>query len=238
MIIDAILSPPEIDLLPGKDLTQTVCVVFDVLRATSSIVTALAHGTEEIRPVLTIKEALAERERWPKSILGGERHGERIDGFDLGNSPMEYCRPGLRRIITTTTNGTVALRACAGAGEVIAGALLNLGALENELRRRQPERIALVCAGTGRDLALEDVLAAGMLAAALPEADRTDAARTAVALYEKHAADLLAALRQSANGRVLVERGREDDVAWCAEVSKFPVIGVMRDGVISARSLE
>jgi 2-phosphosulfolactate phosphatase len=232
MIIDAILSPPEIDLLPGKDLRRTVCVVFDILRATSSIVTALAHGTVAVRPVLTIEEAFAERERWPDAILGGERHGDRIEGFDLGNSPMEYCRPDLRRIITTTTNGTVALRACAGAETVIVGALLNMEAVRSHLRQMEPERIALVCAGTGRDLALEDVLAAGMLATLLPDASLTDAAETAVALYEKHAANLNAALRQSANGRVLVERGRGGDVDWCAQVSKFSVIGVMRDGVI------
>ncbi len=210
-------------------------MVFDVLRATSSILTALAHGAEAIRPVLSVEEARAQRERWPGAWLGGERGGDRIEGFDLGNSPLEYCRPGLRRILTTTTNGTVALRACAeaGAGEVLVGALLNLSALAASLRERPPQHLLLVCAGTGRDLALEDVLAAGMLAAAFPEAEWTDAARTAVAVYKQHAADLPGALRHSANGRVLMEHGRADDVAWCARVSAFETLAAMRDGEIT-----
>ena len=100
MRIDAILSPPEIDLLPQRDLRETVCVVFDVLRATSSIVTALAHGAREIFPAGTIEEALALRSKWPEAALGGERHGGKIDGFDLGNSPAEYAKKPPAKIIT------------------------------------------------------------------------------------------------------------------------------------------
>ncbi len=236
MILDTLLSPPEIDLLPQRDLSGTLCVVFDVLRATSSMLTALAQGSEEIAPVLSIEEAQALRARWPGAILGGERHGERIEGFDLGNSPLEYRREGLRRIITTTTNGTVALRACSKAAEVVAGALLNIDALETYLRRYDAAdpatetRILLVCAGTFRDLALEDVLAAGLLASRFPEATLTDATRTALSLYQQHADDLEGALRLATNGRVLVSRGREEEVAWCASLSRLPVVGVMREG--------
>jgi len=232
MIIDAVLTPAEIDTLPETDLSETVCVVFDVLRATSSILTALAHGVEEIRPVATIEEALAARVEWPDAVLGGERFGERIDGFDLGNSPLEYCRAGHRRIVTTTTNGTVALRACAAAREVWAGALLNMQALEERLRQTAPERVTLVCAGTFRELALEDVLAAGMLAHAFPEASLTDAAQVAHALYLQHQADVGAALELAKNGRVLLAKGKKDDVDWCGRVSRFPIVGVLREGVI------
>ncbi|MEI6350709.1 MAG: 2-phosphosulfolactate phosphatase [Verrucomicrobiota bacterium] len=235
MLFDAALSPAEIDLIPSQNLPGTVCVVFDVLRATSSIITGLAHGTQEVRPVLSIEEALAARAEWPDAILGGERHGDRIEGFDLGNSPLEYCRPGLRRIITTTTNGTVALRACASAQgvlQVLAGALLNMKALEEYIREASPERVLLVCAGTFRDLGLEDVIAAGMLAAAFPNAEMTDAAQVALAAYTRHSADLLAGLKHATNGRVLYQRGRAADVEWCAQVSCFNLVGVMDDGVI------
>jgi len=232
MIIDAILTPAEIDNLPDCDISQTVCIIFDVLRATSSIVTALAHGAEEIRPVASIEEALAVRKLCPDAILGGERFGDRIEGFALGNSPLEYCQTGLRRIVTTTTNGTVALRACAAAREVWAGALLNMQALEDRLRHDAPEHVMLICAGTFRELALEDVFAAGMLANAFPQAKLTDAAQVAQALYLQYQADAGAALAQSKNGRVLLAKGRGDDVAWCGQVSRFPLVGVMRDGVI------
>ena len=290
MILDAVLTPAEIDLLPQSDLSKTVCVVFDVLRATSSMITGLANGAEEIWPVSTIEEALAARLEWPDALLGGERFGDRIEGFDLGNSPLEYCRPGLnpksevvgdelmqeaepiglkeefsvflntvnsderpsrpancirsprstsvfglKRIITTTTNGTVALRACsgtAGAQAVFAGALLNMEALVNSLRQTEPERVLLICAGTFRTMALEDVIAAGMLASAFPEAVKTDAAEVTLASYEKHAGNLLAGLRGSTNGRKLLENGRGDDVDWCAQVSRYPLVGVMTGGII------
>jgi len=232
MLFDAVLTPAEIDLLPNQDLTSSVCIVFDVLRATSSMVTGLAHGVEEIRPVCTIEEALELRAEWPGAVLGGERFGDRIAGFDLGNSPLEYCQPGMRRVVTTTTNGTVALQACAGAREVWAGALLNMAALEERLRSTAPERVVLVCAGTFRELALEDALAAGMLAHAFPEAELTDAAQLARALYREHRGDLPAGLRQAKNARVLLAHGRGDDVEWCAQVSRFPVVGVMHGGVL------
>ena len=235
MIIDAVLTPAEIDLIPQQELPGTVCVVFDVLRATSSIITGLAHGAREIRPVLSIEEAWAARKERPDALLGGERNGDRIEGFDLGNSPLEYCAAGLNRIITTTTNGTVALRACAaapGVTEVIAGALLNMKALELHLRRTAPERVLLVCAGTFRELALEDVIAAGMLASAFPEAEKTDAAQVALNAYLPYAGNLTAGIGQAKNGRVLTRRGRAGDVEWCAQASRFALLGVMCDGVI------
>lgn len=232
MLFDAVLTPAEIDHLPEQDLSATVCIVFDVLRATSSMITGLAHTVEEIRPVCTIEEALALRAEWPGAILGGERFGDRIDGFDLGNSPREYCREDLRRVVTTTTNGTVALRACANAREVWAGALLNMAALEERLRTAAPERVTLVCAGTFRELALEDVLAAGMLIAVFPEAELTDAARIARAVYLEHRADIPAALRLAKNGCALRAANREGDVEWCAHISRFPVVGVMREGIV------
>jgi len=234
MHIDAALSPAEIDLLPQSDLSATVCIVFDVLRATSSILTALAHGTREIRPALTIEEALAVQAQSPDFILAGERFGDCIPGFDLGNSPQEYARPGLERIVTTTTNGTVALRACAAAQAVWVGALLNMQALEERLRGSRPERVMLVCAGTFREPALEDILAAGMLTEAFPQADCSDAAQTARAVYREHRADLPAALRRAKNGRALIQNGRAHDVEYCAAVSRLPVVGLLSDGIIRA----
>src|SRR5712675_737545 len=112
MHIDVVLHPAEIALLPARDLSGTTCVVFDVLRATSSMVTALANGVSEIHPVCTIQEAQALKGRLPDVVLGGERKGDSIPGFDIGNSPSEYTGLKGRRIVTTTTNGTVALRAC------------------------------------------------------------------------------------------------------------------------------
>ncbi len=233
MLIDAILTPAEIARLPGRDLSAATCVVFDVLRATSSMLTALAHGAAEILPVRTIEEAVELKRRRPDALLGGERHDERIDGFDLGNSPLEYRDVAGRTIISTTTNGTIALRACDGAARVLVGAVLNLDALAEELRRTNPAAMVLVCAGTFADFALEDALGAGLLIERLGEGELTDAAR-AVRAVARAFPEPLAGLRAARNGRVLVAKGREEEVAWCAQVSRLDVVGAMAGGAIRA----
>ncbi len=172
MKIDAILSPAELPALAGRDLRDTACVVFDVLRATSTIVTALHNEAKAVIPVAEISEALAIRKKQPGVLLGGERDGVKIRAaqsggvdFDLGNSPREYTPETVRSktIVSTTTNGTRALRACAGAQTVLAASFLNLTVTAQFIRQLQPKQILLVCAGTRENLADEDVLAAGAL---------------------------------------------------------------------------
>ena len=231
MIIDAALTPADIACLPARDLGATTCIVFDILRATSSMVTALAHGAAEIHPVTTIEEARELRKRMPDAILAGERHGERIDGFDVGNNPFEYTGFAGRRIISTTTNGTVALRACAGAQRVLAGALLNLAAIRDEIGRLNPGALLLVCAGTFETFALEDAIAAGLLAQEFQDADLTDAAQAAVACARSFSTPL-EALLASRNGRALAARGWRDQIEWCAQVSRFGAIGAMSGAII------
>ena len=227
-LIDVVLSPPEIDLLPRRDLSGSIAVVFDVLRATSTMITALAHGAAGIWPVRTIEEAWALKEKHPAALLGGERHGDRIDGFDLGNSPLEYGENvrGLE-IISTTTNGTIALRAVEHAFSVLAASLLNNGAVALHLDAQPSRDILLVCAGTFREAALEDILAAGMLISLLPARPLTDSAHLALALYRQEATALPAAMRRARNGRALLAKGREAEVEWCARPSIFPLLAKM-----------
>src|SRR5580698_6488873 len=170
MKIETILIPTELPALAHRDLTNTACVVFDILRATSAFVTALQNGAREIIPVSEIPEAVARRQQHPDVLLAGERDGVKIRAsqsggidFDFGNSPREF-RPEKVRgktIVSTTTNGTRALRACANAKIVLASSFLNLAATAKYLNQSAPEEILLVCAGTGEGVALEDVLAAG-----------------------------------------------------------------------------
>ena len=233
MHIDVALNPAEIALLPSRDLSTTTCVVFDVLRATSSMLTALMHGVAEIHPVRTIEEAWALKERLPDAMLGGERHGDLIPGFDVGNSPAEYVALTGRKIISTTTNGTVALRACEHASRVLIGAVLNMSALVAELRARTPEKVLLVCAGTFADFALEDAYAAGLLIAEFGEATLTDAARAALAVAVRFP-EPIAALRVAQNGQALAASGRSADVEWCAQRSRYKIVGAMDSAVIRA----
>src|SRR5208282_5835542 len=178
MKIDAILTPAELPALAKRDLRETLCVVFDVLRATSTFVTALHNGAKAIIPVGEIAEALAFKNsefgirNSEFILLGGERDGVKIRAdqtggtdFDLGNSPREFTpeRVSGKTIVSTTTNGTRALRACAGAKTVLAGSFLNLGATAKSIKTFLPAEVLLVCAGTREQRADEDVLAAGAL---------------------------------------------------------------------------
>src|SRR5690606_28101723 len=128
-------------------------------------------------------------------------------GFDIGNSPLEYMEVRGRKIITTTTNGTIALCACEGAQRVLVGAILNLGALVAEIRRTEPEQLLLVCAGTFADFALEDAFGAGLLIRMLGKAELTDAAHAALGVAQLYP-EPLDALRRAKNGHVLTSKSR------------------------------
>src|SRR5438309_2762909 len=170
MNLEVLLIPVEFATLRNRDLGQTVCVVLDVLRATTSMVIALSNGAEAIIPVEEISEALAIRQQRPEVLLAGEREGVRIRPeltggieFDLGNSPREYTAAKVqgKTIVMTTTNGTRALRACAGASAVLVGSFLNLRATYIWLQQQRPPNLILVCSGTFDEPALEDTLAVG-----------------------------------------------------------------------------
>ena len=237
MKVEVVLTPAEIAGLPHRDLNGTACVVFDVLRATSTILTALYNGASRVYPVTTVAEARDLREtRLPDALLGGERGGVKIEGFDLGNSPREYTSEIVtgRDIVVTTTNGTVALKACVAAPLVLAGAIVNLRALADYFSacRASVERILLVCAGTGERFALEDGLAAGALIARLNPSAMDDASAAMLAVYKRQRHNFLKALQTSENGRRLAEIGLDGDIEWCARESPLPLVAVMREGAL------
>jgi 2-phosphosulfolactate phosphatase len=251
MKIETILTPAELPALAQRDLRATACVVFDVLRATSTFVTALHHGAQAIIPVSEIAEALeikAEggRQKAEVILLGGERNGVRIcaDGidFDLGNSPREYMPEKVRgkTIVSTTTNGTRALRACVGAKIILASSFLNLGATAEILRWNNFQNILLVCAGTGENQADEDIIAAGALVEALSSGKDTHSNKTGNSLAARAAyfqavqTGLEKKIALSENGaRLLAIPELHDDVPFCLQRDVFPLIARMgTDGEI------
>jgi 2-phosphosulfolactate phosphatase len=236
--LEVLFAPAEFRALRARELTDTTCVVLDVLRATSTFVTALAHGAEAVVPVAEIAEALALRRERPDALLAGERDGLRIGAaltggveFDLGNSPREFtpARVAGKTIVATTTNGTRALRACAPAQRVLAGSFLNLTATVQALARDRPARVLVVCAGTGDGAALEDALAAGalcdgMLAAAAGTALH-DSAEIARRLFLSAARDLSAAVGHARNARRLLARAElREDVDFCLQRDRFALV--------------
>ena len=246
--LDVLLSPVEFEALPGRDLNATCCVVFDVLRATSTMTVALANGATGILPCETIDEAVAARASKPDLLLAGERGGLRITAavsgsvdFDLGNSPREMIAKTVsgRQLAMTTTNGTRALKACAGTRRVWIGGFLNLSALGQAIRDARPERLLLVCAGTGDDSALEDVLGAGALCDLLWDdlgQAATDAARFARERYRDSGDQLLEVASEASNARRLLRIAElMEDVSFCFQRDAFPVVGEMGvEGWVSA----
>jgi 2-phosphosulfolactate phosphatase len=155
--------------MPPGATAGGIAVVIDVLRASTTIVTALAHGAALVLPRGSIAEARATAAARAGALLGGERGGIKIAGFDLGNSPAEYTadRVAGRPVVITTTNGTAALAACHEAVDVLVGAIVNRTVVAVTARRLAGERgctaIHLVCAGTDGHVTEEDVLAAGAI---------------------------------------------------------------------------
>ncbi len=236
--VHVLLKKEELDdhRLPGK-----VVVVLDVLFATSSIATALAHGATEVVPTLDGEAARAEAARRPPGsfVLAGELNAATLPGF-AHPTPLALVAQGLagRSLIYSTTNGTVAVRKAAGAGRVYAASLLNGRAVVDHLvRHAAGETVLLVCAGSADAFNLEDFYGAGylvsLLAGAGPAApDLTDAAQAALLLHER--ADALDCLSRSRVGRMMLERGLEREVAYAARKSPLDVVPVLRDGRLEA----
>jgi 2-phosphosulfolactate phosphatase len=234
--LEVLFTPAEFDRLGQRDLSETQCVVLDVLRATSSMVTALGNGAAIIIPVAEIAEALAWRQRDRRILLAGERHGVRIEAemtgespFDFGNSPREFTAElvGGKTIAMTTTNGTRALRACRHARSVVIASFINLRATVKYLGGSNFPNLLLVCGGTYEEAAYEDILCAGAIVDLLTgkTAEFADSALAACKLYRLERHNLRAALSQSRNGRRLLERpDLRDDVAFCATLDQTTVV--------------
>jgi 2-phosphosulfolactate phosphatase len=249
--LEVLFAPAEYSQMQERDLRQTVCVVFDVLRATSTMVTALGNGAAAIQPVAEISEALVLRQHHPEILLAGERDGVRIEAnltggvsFDLGNSPSEFTTPKVKgkTIAMTTTNGTRALMAGAPASAVLLGSFLNLRATAQFIESRAPVHLLLVCSGTLDQAAYEDILGAGALCDLIWPKYSTgavaDSAHIARRLYRLEQTDLLSAVSQSRNGRRLMAHPElRADVPFCLQRDLFSLVAQLgRDGLIRPQS--
>jgi 2-phosphosulfolactate phosphatase len=243
--IDALFTPADFAALKGRNLSDTLCVVFDVFRATSTMITALTNGAESIIPVGEIPEAVAVRQRDPAVLLAGERDGVRIRAaltggldFDLGNSPREFTKEKVagKTIVMTTTNGTRALRSCAHAKTILAGSFLNLRATADFVLRTNPDRLLLICSGTMEEAAYEDALGVGALCDLLwnNAVTTSDSARMAREVYLNAKNDLLAAASMSRNGsRLSAIPELREDVSFCVQRDIFDFVAELnRDGKV------
>jgi 2-phosphosulfolactate phosphatase len=239
----------DVALLPGQkfDPARCVCVVVDVLRASSSIVTLLERGAACVVAARDIGEARRLHERLPDHLLCGEKDGLPPPGFDHGNSPSEFARLDLggRAVILATANGTRIMSALAKeAPVVLVGCLLNRSAIAAAAIGRAQERgldVAVVCSAAygGSVFVLEDALGAGAIADAAARNDASpalaDAARFARGAFNIAQPRIGGAVRSAYHAQELVDAGFADDVAYCAQldVSRVaPLVEVAEDGVL------
>lgn len=232
--------------LQPADLAGRTVVVLDVLRATTSIVVALAEGAKAVLPAASTEEALRLAQTLDKDdlVLAGERRSQKIPGFPLGNSPAEFRGDAVRgkTIVLATTNGTPTLVAAQGAREVIVGAAVNFGVVVQRAAQALAQQgdIVIVCAGQDKQFALEDAFAAGKVVKALlpegglKEVDANDAALVSLDVVRHHGEKWMRAFKAAAHGRALIEQGFADDVKFCATQDSHPVLPLYADRRITA----
>jgi len=229
----------DVALLPndakGINLCETVCIVLDIFRATTSITTAMANGCRAIIPVLSVEDARLAAEKVENALFAGERQSIRIDGFDFGNSPFEFSQEKVKdkTIIMTTTNGTVAIHATSTAHRTLIGSFLNARAVCKQAKQYGKD-VLIVCAGTDGFFSLEDALCAGFMVQLLQsEGDMlTDAAYGASLMYTNAQGNLVETAAKSRNGKRLCDLNRMDDIENCFRVDALQVVPQYVEGKI------
>ena len=242
-------------LVEPEELAGGAVVLIDVLRASTTIIHALEAGADLVIPCLEVEDARAAAAELPEGsvVLGGERGGLPIDGFDLGNSPADYTpeRVGGRTVVFTTSNGTRAMWRCRLADRVLIGAFANASAVCRRLVG--VEQIHLLCAGSRGEYSRDDTLLAGLLIERVLQQSGTayqlnaqaltarENWRSAFALPLALGAEPLAPerlageLRKSVAGRRLAEIGMDDDVLTAAHIDRFASVPELDPGTFRTR---
>jgi 2-phosphosulfolactate phosphatase len=237
MKVDVAFAPSG---LGTTEVAGRTVFVIDVLRASTTVAAALAHGARRVIPMGSIDEAirLAQSLERQDTVLAGERNASRISGFDLGNSPLEMTEAAVdgKTIVMTTTNGTRALLATTGAAEVYLAAAVNLSVAAARARQAldKSEDLLLLCAGREGVFGLDDAYTAGRILQAALGGRRgrkgfNDAALVSLDLARRYGTRWLRPLLASRAGRHLVELGFKQDVVDAATEDNYPVLPQFAD---------
>lgn len=225
---------PSPALLHLYDISQSVVVIIDVLRATSTICSALYHGARQVIPVASVEECIrigAELQ----AITAGERDGIIAPGLQHGNSPFEYPREFVegRTLVLTTTNGTRLLHLASAAAEIITGSFPNLTEVCTYLIR-QKRPVLLGCAGWKDRVNMEDLLFAGAVIHRVKDhfTMDCDAGLIAESLYLAAREDLFSALSQATHFRRLSRHGLEKDIHYCLTPDMAPSLPLLKNGAL------
>ncbi|TCD10772.1 2-phosphosulfolactate phosphatase [Pedobacter frigidisoli] len=225
--IEVCLTPSLIDLY---DIEQSIVVVIDILRATSSITYGIENGATAIIPVANVEDCLNYSDKG--YLLAAERNGEVVEGYDFGNSPFSYTKEKVsgKIIVLTTTNGTKALHlANKRAFQVVIGSFLNLDSL-CEYLKKQDKNVLLLCAGWKDQFNLEDTLFAGAVVSKLRKNFEhfDDSSVAAEDLYSLAKDDLRKYLHKSSHSHRLAQLNIEEDVVFCLQLNVCEAIPVLQ----------
>jgi len=232
MKIDACFSPYLYPVYKGDD---TIVVIIDVLRATSAICAAFEHGVEKIIPVATVEEAQAYKDKG--FLVGAERNGLPLEGFDFGNSPFQYMGDNVKgkTIVLTTTNGTQAIEAAKDAYKVVIGSFLNIESLCSWLINEN-KNILLLCSGWKNKFNLEDAVFAGAVTDEISNrSDKFNLGDACLALkylYQMAKKNPNKFLTHSSHKERLAALNLKEDVRCCLTPNQTKVIPIYRDGAL------
>ncbi len=226
-----------------QDVRNKTVVVIDVLRACSTMQTALENGATGIIPLAENDDA-GRYTRYLDAgsvLLCGEKDGKKVEGYQLGNSPLEFTSKVVsgKTILLKTSNGTRAITRSSNAANVLVGSFLNLSAVVDMLRSDNDGEILLICSGWNSRLSIEDMLCAGAIThrlydRKLPD-NAADGVKVAFGLYEKFGTEIPALLRECNHAKRLRELGYEEDIDYCSQVDLFASVPGMHEGVLSIR---
>lgn len=225
---------PTVDFINEEELLGKTVVVIDVLRATSVITTALANGASEVIVKVEVEEAIELKDE--ETLIGGERKAQKIKGFDLSNSPLEYSREIVenRRIVLTTTNGTKTIHRAAHADKIYIGSMLNGRAVANALVEEGKD-IIIACAGTQGDFSLDDFICAGKIiydVYNMLEISMDDFAASAYMAYRDNRNDIISYIKMASHYKYLISIGLEKDIHYCFTEDILKIVPVVKNGVI------
>ncbi len=234
--LEVCLSP---SLLHLYDFQESVVVIIDIFRATTTMVSALYHGASSVVPVAEVDECIRLGEATPDSITAGERDGWIAEGLQYGNSPSLYSEEDLvqnKNLILTTTNGTRLLFMVRNASQILIAAFPNLGATVAELKKLN-KPILLACASWKDKVNMEDSLFAGAVAYHLQEDFELygDSARITINMYEQAKGDIYEYLRHSNHFNRLSDRKYQKDIRYATTVNQNPIVCYYEDGKIMRR---
>ena len=236
MKLDVLFSPVQADEL---FFTGKTTVVIDVLRASSTIITALSNGAKEVVPVGTVEFAVKVSGGifGGQTLLGGERNTKKIEGFALGNSPSEYTTEIVngKAIVFFSTNGSRAIVKAKYSANLFVCSFNNLKTLAKHLRKLN-EDVIILCAGNNNFFSLEDSVCAGMLISELIAGNKknelTDASAGALTLFKSFGKNIFKMLSETDHGQLLINNGFKEDLKACAELDSTDVIPYFAENVL------